>query len=41
MLTAYANAGMIKEARQMFDKMPHRDPVSWSAMLTAYTQVAL
>ncbi|XP_028797335.1 pentatricopeptide repeat-containing protein At4g25270, chloroplastic-like [Neltuma alba] len=32
----YAKCGDIVKARKIFDKMPHRDPVSWNSMLTAY-----
>eukprot|EP01018_Ginkgo_biloba_P034994 Gb_38301 [translate_table: standard] len=32
----YAKCGSIKVARQVFDKMPNRDVVSWSAMIAGY-----
>lgn len=32
----YAKCGDIVKARKVFDKMPHRDSVSWNSMLTAY-----
>nr|XP_051190713.1 pentatricopeptide repeat-containing protein At4g18840-like [Lolium perenne] len=36
LLTAYARAGQLNEARSLFDGMPHKTPVAWSAMLSAY-----
>ncbi|PUZ78392.1 hypothetical protein GQ55_1G449100 [Panicum hallii var. hallii] len=36
LLTAYARAGRVDEARALFDEMPRRNDVSWSAMLSAY-----
>ncbi|CAN6238946.1 unnamed protein product [Urochloa humidicola] len=36
LLTAYARAGQVGEARALFDGMPRRNGVSWSAMLSAY-----
>jgi pentatricopeptide repeat protein len=32
LLTAYARAGQLDEARALFDGMPRRTPVTWSAM---------
>ncbi|CAA6663771.1 unnamed protein product [Spirodela intermedia] len=29
----YSKCGSLREARQMFDRMPRRDVVSWSAMI--------
>lgn len=29
--------GLLKEARQLFDEMPHRDVVAWTAMIAGYT----
>eukprot|EP01018_Ginkgo_biloba_P022100 Gb_10157 [translate_table: standard] len=34
----YAKCGNIGDARQVFDKMPERDVVSWSAMVAGYAQ---
>eukprot|EP01018_Ginkgo_biloba_P034077 Gb_04446 [translate_table: standard] len=34
----YAKCGSIESARQLFDKMPKRDVVSWSAMISGYAQ---
>lgn len=34
----YAKCGSIQEARQMFEKMPEQNEVSWSAMIAAYAQ---
>ncbi|XP_062220887.1 pentatricopeptide repeat-containing protein At5g66520-like [Phragmites australis] len=36
LLTGYAKAGRVDEARALFDAMPRRNDVSWSAMLSAY-----
>ncbi|OEL20456.1 Pentatricopeptide repeat-containing protein [Dichanthelium oligosanthes] len=36
LLTAYARAGQVEQARALFDGMPRRNDVSWSAMLSAY-----
>ncbi|KAI9380238.1 hypothetical protein POPTR_016G053500v4 [Populus trichocarpa] len=35
----YAKCGDIKEARNVFDEMPHRNVVSWSGMIYGYTQL--
>lgn len=37
----YSKCGDIVKARKVFDKMPHRDPVSWNSMLTAYVHHGL
>eukprot|EP01018_Ginkgo_biloba_P001355 Gb_26130 [translate_table: standard] len=34
----YAKCGRIENARHVFDKMPHRDVVSWNAMIAGYAQ---
>ncbi|XP_057837437.2 pentatricopeptide repeat-containing protein At2g13600 isoform X2 [Cryptomeria japonica] len=34
----YAKCGSIDKARELFDKMPQRDVVSWNAMIAGYTQ---
>ncbi|KAL2331232.1 hypothetical protein Fmac_018813 [Flemingia macrophylla] len=36
MLTAYAQNGQIKNARKVFDEMPHQTTVSYNAMIAAY-----
>ncbi|XP_057828680.2 pentatricopeptide repeat-containing protein At4g18520, chloroplastic [Cryptomeria japonica] len=38
LLNMYAKCGSLVDARQVFDKMPERSIVSWTAMLTAYIQ---
>lgn len=38
-IAALARLGQIKYARQLFDEMPHRDSITWNAMLTSYTQL--
>ncbi|XP_057873988.1 pentatricopeptide repeat-containing protein At4g13650-like [Cryptomeria japonica] len=34
----YAKCGSIDKARKVFDKMPHRNVVSWNAMIAGYAQ---
>jgi len=38
LLNMYAKCGNLKDARQVFDKMPERDVVSWTAMIAGYAQ---
>lgn len=38
MVSSLAQSGDLGIARQMFDEMPHRDHVAWSAMVAGYTQ---
>ncbi|GLT99215.1 hypothetical protein SLE2022_166680 [Rubroshorea leprosula] len=38
-IVSLARSGSITCARQMFDKMPHRDAVAWNAMLSSYSQL--
>ncbi|EFJ06216.1 hypothetical protein SELMODRAFT_135827 [Selaginella moellendorffii] len=38
MVLAYAQNGNFDEARSMFEQMPFRDSISWTAMGTAYAQ---
>ncbi|URE29699.1 repeat-containing protein [Musa troglodytarum] len=35
MLAGYARLGMLHQARRLFDRMPHRDVVSWNTMILA------
>ncbi|GFZ06163.1 pentatricopeptide repeat (PPR-like) superfamily protein [Actinidia rufa] len=37
----YANCGYFEIAREMLDKMPHRDVISWNAILSAYADMGL
>ncbi|KAK2980608.1 hypothetical protein RJ640_011416 [Escallonia rubra] len=37
----YAACGEIRDARQMFDKMSHRDIVTWNTMIDGYCQSGL
>ena len=41
MINGYAKAGQIHAARSLFDQMPERNVVSWSAMITNYAQVGM
>ncbi|XP_059069534.1 pentatricopeptide repeat-containing protein At3g24000, mitochondrial-like [Cryptomeria japonica] len=34
----YAKCGSIQKARELFDRMPHRDVISWNAMIAGYAQ---
>ncbi|XP_057249454.1 pentatricopeptide repeat-containing protein At3g26540-like isoform X2 [Beta vulgaris subsp. vulgaris] len=34
----YAMAGRLKEAQELFDKMPERSIISWNAMLAGYVR---
>ncbi|XP_057868278.2 pentatricopeptide repeat-containing protein At5g48910 isoform X2 [Cryptomeria japonica] len=34
----YGKCGSMKDARQVFDKMPQRNVVSWNSMITGYAQ---
>ncbi|XP_020111934.1 pentatricopeptide repeat-containing protein At1g08070, chloroplastic-like [Ananas comosus] len=34
----YAKCGKVGRARELFDEMPYRDVVAWSAMISGYTQ---
>lgn len=34
----YIKCGRIEKARELFDKMPHRDISSWTAIILGYTQ---
>eukprot|EP01018_Ginkgo_biloba_P016130 Gb_14867 [translate_table: standard] len=38
LIDMYAKCGSINKARKMFDKMPERNVVSWSAMIAGYSQ---
>ena len=38
LITAYARAGRVADARKLFDEMPSRNAVSWSAMVNGYVQ---
>ncbi|KAJ0989012.1 hypothetical protein J5N97_007368 [Dioscorea zingiberensis] len=35
----YAKCGQIEKARSLFEEMPFRDVVAWSAMISGYTQL--
>jgi len=36
LIKAYAKDGLMEDARQVFDKMPERDEVSWTVMMAGY-----
>ncbi|PIN10388.1 hypothetical protein CDL12_17027 [Handroanthus impetiginosus] len=38
LLSLYAKCYGVKQARQLFDEMPHRDVVSWTGILSAYVK---
>ncbi|XP_077218378.1 tetratricopeptide repeat (TPR)-like superfamily protein [Tasmannia lanceolata] len=37
LIKAYCEKGLLKEARQLFDEIPQRDVVTWTAMISGYT----
>ncbi|GAB4855663.1 hypothetical protein Ancab_024285 [Ancistrocladus abbreviatus] len=37
LIKSYFEKGLIKEARRLFDEMPERDEVAWTAMIAGYT----
>lgn len=39
LVDVYSKCGSLVDARSIFDKMPHRDVVSWNAMILAYAQI--
>ncbi|XP_022774177.1 pentatricopeptide repeat-containing protein At3g26782, mitochondrial-like [Durio zibethinus] len=38
LISMYAKCGLFAVSKRVFDKMPHRSAVSWSAMIGAYSQ---
>ncbi|KAK9276506.1 hypothetical protein L1049_006040 [Liquidambar formosana] len=38
MVSACAKSGDVVFARELFDKMPQRDPIAWNAMISGYAQ---
>ena len=38
LLHLYAKSGRLEDARNLFDKMPKRDVISWNAMLSAFAK---
>ncbi|KAI8535193.1 hypothetical protein RHMOL_Rhmol10G0154900 [Rhododendron molle] len=38
MISGYAKAGQVKEARSLFDGMPEKDNFSWTAMVLGYVR---
>ncbi|KAG7036669.1 Pentatricopeptide repeat-containing protein, mitochondrial, partial [Cucurbita argyrosperma subsp. argyrosperma] len=41
LLDVYGKCGLIPQALQLFDEMPHRDHVSWASILTAHNRAIL
>eukprot|EP01018_Ginkgo_biloba_P005078 Gb_12201 [translate_table: standard] len=39
LIDMYAKCESLEDARQLFDKMPHRDVVSWNVILASYAQM--
>ena len=39
MITAYAKRGETALARELFDRVPDRDAVSWNAMISGYVRI--
>ncbi|EXB53013.1 hypothetical protein L484_018897 [Morus notabilis] len=37
LIKSYLEKGLVKEARSVFDEMPHKDVVAWTAMVEGYT----
>ncbi|PQQ20552.1 pentatricopeptide repeat-containing protein [Prunus yedoensis var. nudiflora] len=38
MISAYTRVGDLASARELFDKMPERDVVTWNSMISGYAQ---
>ncbi|XP_057870927.2 pentatricopeptide repeat-containing protein At2g22070 [Cryptomeria japonica] len=38
LIDMYVKCGSVPKARELFDKIPQRDPVSWTAMIAGYAQ---
>lgn len=41
LVSMYGKFGLVDVARQLFDKMPQRDVISWNAMISCYTSKGL
>ncbi|KAL3620678.1 hypothetical protein CASFOL_035590 [Castilleja foliolosa] len=41
LIRSYFEKGLVIEARKLFDEMPERDVVAWSAMISGYTSCSL
>lgn len=37
-LNMYGKCGLLEDAHKMFDRMPHKDMVTWTTLITAYSQ---
>ncbi|KAJ0985070.1 hypothetical protein J5N97_003426 [Dioscorea zingiberensis] len=40
-ITRLANDGRIPDARHLFDQMPHRDVITWTALISAYIRCGM
>ncbi|KAI3783682.1 hypothetical protein L1987_42768 [Smallanthus sonchifolius] len=41
LITMYCKTNRIKDARQVFDKMPHRNHISWTTLISSYSQTGI
>ncbi|KAG4182704.1 hypothetical protein ERO13_A09G061400v2 [Gossypium hirsutum] len=40
-IVSLSKSGFITTARKLFDEMPHKDSITWNAMLSSYSQLGL
>ncbi|KAE8690494.1 Bifunctional 3-dehydroquinate dehydratase/shikimate dehydrogenase isoform 1 [Hibiscus syriacus] len=40
-IVSLSRSGFITTARKLFDEMPHKDSITWNAMLSSYSQLSL
>ncbi|KAK8582250.1 hypothetical protein V6N12_072440 [Hibiscus sabdariffa] len=40
-IVSLSRSGFITTARKLFDQMPHKDSITWNAMLSSYSQLGL
>ncbi|KAI3706034.1 hypothetical protein L1987_76287 [Smallanthus sonchifolius] len=41
LITMYCKTNRIKDARQVFDKMPHRNLISWTTLISSYSHTGM
>lgn len=41
LMNLYSKFGKLDEVRQVFEKMPHRDVISWNIMISCYVQMGM